>query len=114
MEETREIFQAIAQSSLATASAAEAVKKAAEDKKSSTTDCSKLIAKPNIFDYKSQEEEIKALREWLWVFGKCLSAADEGYVKDLKELMKSQTRALIWQLQRRRPGASSFIDCWLH
>ena len=46
----REIFQTIAQSTLATTSAAEAVKKAVEDKKSSTTDGPKLKAKPNIFD----------------------------------------------------------------
>ena len=65
MEEIREILQTTAQSALATTSAAEAVKKAVEGKKkSSITDWSKLIAKPNIFDYKSQEEEIKALREW--------------------------------------------------
>ena len=56
MEEIREILQTIAQSALATASASEAVKKAVEDKKSSVTDRSKLIAKPNIFDYKSQED----------------------------------------------------------
>ena len=61
------------------------MKKAAEDKKSSTTDWLKLIAKPNIFDHKSQEEEIKALREWSWVFEKYLSAVDEGYMKDLRE-----------------------------
>ena len=64
----REIFQTIAQSTLATTSAAEAVKKAVEDKKPKTTDGSKLIAKPNIFDYKSQDEEIKALRAWSWIF----------------------------------------------
>ena len=59
MDEIKEILHTIAQGTLAT-TAAEAVKKAVEDKKSSTTDGSKLIAKPNIFDYKSQEEEIKA------------------------------------------------------
>ena len=47
---------------------------------------SKLIAKSNIFDHKSQEEEIKAFREWSWVFEKYLSGADEGYMKDLKEV----------------------------
>ena len=50
MEEIGEILQTIPQSTLATTSAAEAVKKAVEDKKSSTTDGSKLTAKPNIFD----------------------------------------------------------------
>ena len=73
------------QSTLATTSAAEAVKKAVEDKKFNDR-WSKLIAKPNIFDYKSQQEEIKAFREWSWVFEKYLSAVDEGYMKDLKEI----------------------------
>ena len=90
MEEIREILQTLAQSTLATASAAEAVKKAArkavEGKKSSTTGWSKMKAKPNIFDYKSQEEEIKAFRVWSWVLEKYLSAADETYMKDLKEI----------------------------
>ena len=64
MDEMTEILHtiAVAQSTLATTSTAEAVKKAVEDKKSSTTDGSKLIAKPNIFDYKSQDEEMKAFR----------------------------------------------------
>ena len=72
MEEIREILQTIARSTLATTSAAEAVKKAVEDKKSSTTDGSKLITKPNIFEYKSQEEEIRAFRELSWVLEKYL------------------------------------------
>ena len=70
---------------LATTSA-EAAQKAVEDKRSSATDGSNLIAKPNIFDHKSQEEEIKVFREWSWVFEKYLGAADEGDVKDLKEI----------------------------
>ena len=64
MKEIREILTVFAQSTQGTASAAEAMKKAVEDKKSSTTDWSKLITKPNLFDYKSQDEEIKAFREW--------------------------------------------------
>ena len=75
------------QSTQATTSVAEAVKKAAvEDKKSSTTDWSKLIAKPNVFDYKSQEEEIKAFRERSWVFEKYLSSVDKAYIKKLKDI----------------------------
>ena len=50
MEEIRETLQTIARSALATTSAAEAVKKAVEDKRSSATDWSKMTAKPNIFD----------------------------------------------------------------
>ena len=52
MDEIRDILIVIAQSTLATTSAAEAVKKAVEDKKSSTTDWSNPTAKPNIIDYK--------------------------------------------------------------
>ena len=86
MDEIRDILIVIAQSTLATTSAAEAVKKAVEDKKSSTTDWPKLIAKPNIFDCKSQEEEIKAFREGSWVLEEYSSAVDEAYVKGLKEI----------------------------
>ena len=41
MDEVRDILQTIAQSTLATTSVAEAVRKAVEDKRSSTTDWSK-------------------------------------------------------------------------
>lgn len=51
IDEIKEILQTIAQSTLATASAAEAVRKAVEGKKASTAAWTKLIAKPNIFDY---------------------------------------------------------------
>ena len=96
MEEVRERLQTIAQSTLATASAGEAVKKAVEDKKSSTTGLSKLITKPNIFDHKFPEEEIKALRELSWVFEKYLSTIDEGYMKDLKEIYEKPMTSLMW------------------
>ena len=43
------------------------VKKAVEDKKSSTTDGPKLKARPNIFDWSSKNEEIKAFRDRLSV-----------------------------------------------
>ena len=58
MDEVRDILQTIAQSTLATTSVAEAVRKAVEDKRSSTTDdWSKLIAKPNIFDYVTRRRD---------------------------------------------------------
>ena len=78
------LYPVLAKSTQATASAAEAVKKAVEDKRATTTDWSKLITKPNLFGYKSQEEEIKAFREWSWVFEKYLSSVDEAYMQDLK------------------------------
>ena len=43
-----------------------------------------MIAKPNIFDCKSQEV-IKAFREWSRVLEKYLSAVDD-YMKGLKEI----------------------------
>ena len=46
------------------------MKKAVEDKKSSTTDWSKLIARPN-------RVEVKAFREWSWVLEKYLSGLHE-------------------------------------
>ena len=61
------------------------MKKAVEGKRSSTTGWSKLIAKPNIFDYKSQE-----LCYSERIFEKYLSAVDEGYVKELKEIHEKQ------------------------
>ena len=42
----REILEQVARNTQAAATAAEAVKKAVEDKKTNTTDWSKLIAKP--------------------------------------------------------------------
>ena len=98
MEEIKGILQVIAQSTQATTSAAEAVKRAVEDKKLTTTDGSKLITKPTLFDYESQEEEIKALREWSWVFEKSLSSVDEACVKDLKEVhdKPTETHQALW------------------
>ena len=92
MDEIRETLQVIAKRTAATTSAAEAAKKAVEEKKKTATDRSKLIAKPNLFDYKSQEEgeaeeeEVKAFKEWSWVFEKYLSSVDEAYMKDLIEI----------------------------
>ena len=45
-----------------------------------------MVTKPNPFDRKSQEEEIKAFREWSWTVEKCLSSVDEAYMRDLKEI----------------------------
>ena len=84
-EEIRETLTVIVQCTQVTY---QQLKKAVEDKKSTATDWSKLIAEPNVFDYKWQEKEINALREWSWELEKCLSSVDsvnEAYMKDLKE-----------------------------
>ena len=60
-----------------------------------------MIANPDIFDYKSQDEEIKALREWSWVFEKYLSAVDEGYMKDLKEVYDTPNEKFDMDLATR-------------
>ena len=114
MGEIREILQVIAQSTAAATSAAESVKKAVEDKKATTTGWQKLITRPNLFDHRPQEEEIKAFREWSWVFEKYLCSMDEAYMKDLKELHDKPNENFdmdFWQLEKRRPGASSSMDC---
>ena len=85
MDERRELLEVVARSTQATATA-EAVKKAAEDKNTTTTDQSKLITKPGLVENKSQQEEIKAFRDWSWVFEKYPCSVDEAYVKDLKEV----------------------------
>ena len=74
------------------------MKKAVEEKKSSTTDRSKLIAQPNTFDHKSQEEEIKAGRKCSRVLEKYLSPIDEGYMKDLKETHEKPSEKFDWDL----------------
>ena len=85
MDEIRETVEVVVKTTRATASAEEAVKKAVEDKKTTATDWSKLVTKLNIFEHKSQEGEMKAFREWSWVFGKQLSSVAEAYMKHLKE-----------------------------
>ena len=47
------------------------------------------------FSHKKKRSS-KAFREWSWVFEKCLGAVDEGYMKDLKETMRSQIVNLTW------------------
>ena len=56
-----------------------------------------MIAKPNIFDYKSQDEEIKAFRERSWMVEKYLSAIGEGYMKDLKEIHEKPNEKFDWR-----------------
>ena len=59
----------------------------------------KVVARPNIFDdWKSQAEEIKAFREWSWVFEKFLSAVGEGYMKDVKEIHETPNENFDWDL----------------
>ena len=113
MEEIRQIIEVVARSTQATASAADAVKKAGEDKKTTTTtDWSKLITKPNKFDYKPQEESVKAFREWSWALEKYRSSVDEAYMKDLKGVHdKPNYNFDMDQLEKRKPGASSSMDC---
>ena len=87
MDEIREILEQVARSTQAAATTAEAVKNAVEDKKASTTGWSKLTTKPGLFEHKSQEEEIKAFREWC-----------HGYLRSIS-------------VQWSKPGASSYMDC---
>ena len=109
------LYPVLAKSTQATASAAEAVKKAVEDQKTTTTYWSKLFTKPYLFDYKSQEEEIKAFREWSWLLEKYLSLADEAYMKDLKEIHDKPNENFDIDLATTEEKArciSSSMDCY--
>ena len=84
-----------------------------------------MIAKPNIFAHKSQEEDIKSFREWSWIFEKYLSAVDEGYIKDLKQIHDNpndkldmdlaedaeKTRCIIVSFIGERKGAAIGESC---
>lgn len=57
-----EVLANVAQSTKAAADVAVAVQKTLQEKKEASPDWSKLLAKPSVLDYKSQEQEIKAFR----------------------------------------------------
>ena len=84
------------------------MKKVVEDKKT-FTGWSKLIAKPNLFEYTSQEEEINAFRVWSWVFEKYLSSVDEAYIRASRRFATSQMTASIWTWQKQKRNQAVWI-----
>ena len=81
-----------AQQATASASVAAAVQPSPASSPSSSgqqnVDWSKLLSKPPVFEYKSTEEEIRAYRDWSWQLIQYLNAIDEGFEKELKQLME--------------------------
>jgi len=55
---------------------------------STNVDWSKLINKPQAFDYASLEAEIKAFRDWSWQLGQFLIAIDPSYDDELIFFLK--------------------------
>ena len=52
----------------------------------SLVDWSKLISKPNVFDNKSAEEDMRSFRDWHWMLRQYLTAIDQGFAAELKQL----------------------------
>ena len=46
--------------------ATEASKSSASSSKATTSDWSKLLTKPSVFEYKSLDDEIRHFKEWSW------------------------------------------------
>ena len=49
-------------------------------------DWSKLLNKPNVFDNKTAEEDIRNFRDWHWQLCQYLTAVDEGFAGELKQI----------------------------
>ena len=50
-----------------------------------SVDWSKLLNKPNVFDNKTAEEDIRNFRDWHWQLCQYLTAVDEGFAAELKQ-----------------------------
>ena len=57
-------------------------------------DWSKLTSKPNVFDNKSAEENIRCFRDWHWMLCQYLTAIDHGFAAELKELDDDPSKPL--------------------
>eukprot|EP00435_Cladocopium_sp_Y103_P058067 s968_g20.t1 len=60
----------------------------------SMVDWSKLISKPNVFDNKSSEEDIRCFRDWHWMLCQYLTAIDHGFASELKQLDDDPSKPL--------------------
>ena len=49
-------------------------------------DWSKLLNKPNVFDNKTAEEDIRNFRDWHWQLCQYLTAVDEGFAGELQQI----------------------------
>ena len=69
--------------------ATEASKSSASSSKATTSDWSKLLTKPSVFEYKSLDDEIRHFKEWSWQLTQYLAATDDKYAEELEDLSAS-------------------------
>ena len=79
-----------------TQSAATAAQSVADKKESHKPDWAKLLQKPTTFEYASHDAEIKAFGDWSWQVERYLTAIDQGYAEDFKELKDHPNREMAW------------------
>ena len=60
-------------------------------------DWSKLLNKPNIFDNKTAEEDIRSFRDWHWQLCQYLIAVDEGFAGELKQINDDPSKQLVME-----------------
>ena len=54
----------------------------------------KLLNKPSIFENKNAEEDIKSFRDWHWQLCQYVTAVDEGFAGELKQLNDDPSKKL--------------------
>ena len=57
-------------------------------------DWSKLISKPPVFDYANQEQDQRHYRDWLWQLNQYLLCVDEGFQKELEQIIEEPAKEL--------------------
>ena len=57
-------------------------------------DWSKLVSKPPVFDYPTQEQDQRHFRDWLWQLSQYLICIDEGFTKELSQVTEEPAKAL--------------------
>ena len=76
------------------AEASKRVQTASASSSSTSSDWTKLLAGPPVFEYKNQEEEIRHFKDWSWGLCQYLGAVDSGFTEELESLSKTLDRAM--------------------
>ena len=84
----------VAQTAVRVQSSGAAPSTADGQRSGSLVDWSKLISKPNVFDNKSAEEDIRSFRDWHWMLSQYLTAIDQGFAAELKQLDEDPSKPL--------------------
>ena len=91
---------------------------AAIGSKTAHVDWSKLLNRPCNFDNKFAEEDIKGFKDWHWQLSQYLTAVDEGFALELKQINDDPGKALDLESAsaetRQSKGLQNFTVCWLH